>query len=182
MMKLELTQRNDRETQPKSEDYHFLMSILPQMERLPPIQKIRLRNKINQALLQEMEMTLWTRKEAKQPSHLRSRLLKSRSARPLATTCKKHSKVPSGAREVPSALFTCFIKTSHVYSMENNIGYPSPLLIQSILQRSKLASSELLFEVDRQNIAVVLVQDLYVGNIGELRRYSRCRVIRRMAP
>ncbi|GBP43101.1 hypothetical protein EVAR_96363_1 [Eumeta japonica] len=56
MMELELTQRNDRETQPKSEDYHFLMSILPQMERLPPIQKIRLRNKINQALLQEMEI------------------------------------------------------------------------------------------------------------------------------
>ncbi|GBP40152.1 hypothetical protein EVAR_20294_1 [Eumeta japonica] len=40
MMELELTQRNDRETQPKSEDYHFLMSILPQMERLPPIQKL----------------------------------------------------------------------------------------------------------------------------------------------
>ncbi|GBP59354.1 hypothetical protein EVAR_45534_1 [Eumeta japonica] len=32
MMELELTQRNYRETQPKSEEFHFLISILPQME------------------------------------------------------------------------------------------------------------------------------------------------------
>ncbi|CAG4946603.1 unnamed protein product [Parnassius apollo] len=38
----------------KTGDYYFLMSILPEMEKLPTIQKIRLRNKINQALLDEL--------------------------------------------------------------------------------------------------------------------------------
>lgn len=43
----------------KSDDYHFLMSILPEIEKLPIIQKIRLRNKINQALLDEINVTMY---------------------------------------------------------------------------------------------------------------------------
>lgn len=43
----------------KSDDYHFLMSILPEMEKLPPIQKMRLRNTINQALMDEMNISLY---------------------------------------------------------------------------------------------------------------------------
>lgn len=35
------------------------MSILPEMEKLPTIQKIRLRNKINQALLDEIDVTVY---------------------------------------------------------------------------------------------------------------------------
>lgn len=57
IMELELSRNNDfLLPEQKSEDYHFLMSILPTIERLPPMQKIRLRNKINQVVLEEMEM------------------------------------------------------------------------------------------------------------------------------
>ncbi|KAL0901373.1 hypothetical protein ABMA27_006649 [Loxostege sticticalis] len=38
----------------KSDDYYFLMSLLPQIIKLPPIQKLRLRNKFHQAVLDEM--------------------------------------------------------------------------------------------------------------------------------
>ncbi|CAH1966212.1 unnamed protein product [Acanthoscelides obtectus] len=47
------------ENEKKSDDYHFLMSILPEMEKLPTIQKIRLRNKINRALLDEISVTMY---------------------------------------------------------------------------------------------------------------------------
>nr|XP_023023324.1 uncharacterized protein LOC111511532 isoform X7 [Leptinotarsa decemlineata] len=47
------------DSEKKSGDYHFLMSILPEMEKLPTIQKIRLRNKINQALLDEINVTMY---------------------------------------------------------------------------------------------------------------------------
>ncbi|GBP96908.1 hypothetical protein EVAR_84161_1 [Eumeta japonica] len=54
--------------------------------------------------------------------------------------------------------------------------------IQSNLQRSKLATAELLVGASRHKIAVALVQEPYVGNTGELKRYSGCRVIQRVAP
>ncbi|XP_063365979.1 uncharacterized protein LOC134654468 [Cydia amplana] len=41
----------------KTEDYFYLMSILPEMRKLNPIQKMRVRNKINQALMEEMVMS-----------------------------------------------------------------------------------------------------------------------------
>ncbi|GBP97436.1 hypothetical protein EVAR_61142_1 [Eumeta japonica] len=43
--------------------------------------------------------------------------------------------------------------------------------MQSNLQRSKLATTELLVEAARRKIAVAIVQEPYIGNIGELRRY-----------
>lgn len=43
----------------KSDDYHFLMSILTEMEKLRPIQKLRLRNTINQALMDEINISLY---------------------------------------------------------------------------------------------------------------------------
>ncbi|GBP92810.1 Putative 115 kDa protein in type-1 retrotransposable element R1DM [Eumeta japonica] len=43
--------------------------------------------------------------------------------------------------------------------------------IQSNLQRSKLATAELLVGASRRKIAVALVQEPYVGNTGELKRY-----------
>ncbi|GBP83806.1 hypothetical protein EVAR_56989_1 [Eumeta japonica] len=57
-------------------------------------------------------------------------------------------------------------------SAEENTGHVSLRFIQSNLQRSKLATSELLVEADRRRIAVALVQEPYVGSIGELRRYQ----------
>lgn len=41
----------------KSDDYFFFMSLLPQMERFTPVQKFRVRQKINQALLDELSVT-----------------------------------------------------------------------------------------------------------------------------
>ncbi|XP_013178290.1 PREDICTED: uncharacterized protein LOC106125574 [Papilio xuthus] len=38
----------------KTEDYYYLMSILPEMQKLSSIQKMRVRNKINQILMDEM--------------------------------------------------------------------------------------------------------------------------------
>lgn len=60
ILEKESAKQHDSERQEKkSEDYHFLMSILPEMEKLPPMQKIRLRNKINQALLDEITVTMY---------------------------------------------------------------------------------------------------------------------------
>lgn len=56
MLEIELL-RNKTQTDYKSDDYHFLMSILPQLEKLPALQKMRVRNKINQAIIEEMEKT-----------------------------------------------------------------------------------------------------------------------------
>ncbi|GBP21018.1 hypothetical protein EVAR_11049_1 [Eumeta japonica] len=67
-------------------------------------------------------------------------------------------------------------------STGTNTDRASLRFVQSNLQRSKLATSELLVEADKRKIAVALVQEPYVGNIGELRRYSGCRVIQRMTP
>lgn len=46
-----------QETQepPKSDDYHYLMSLLPQMEQFKGIQKMRVRNKINSIIMAEMQ-------------------------------------------------------------------------------------------------------------------------------
>lgn len=38
----------------KSDNYQFLMSILPEMEKLPSVHKMRLRMKISEAVLQEV--------------------------------------------------------------------------------------------------------------------------------
>ncbi|XP_014365519.2 uncharacterized protein LOC106716513 [Papilio machaon] len=38
----------------KTDDYYYLMSILPEMQKLSSIQKMRVRNKINQILMEEM--------------------------------------------------------------------------------------------------------------------------------
>lgn len=38
----------------KSDNYQFLMSVLPEMEKLPSVQKMRLRMKISQAVLDEV--------------------------------------------------------------------------------------------------------------------------------
>ncbi|XP_013198613.1 transcription factor Adf-1-like [Amyelois transitella] len=40
----------------KSDDYYFFMSLLPQMEKFTPFQKFRVRQKINQALLDELSV------------------------------------------------------------------------------------------------------------------------------
>lgn len=56
MLEIELL-RNKTQSDYKSDDYHFLMSILPQLETLPALQKMRVRNKINQAIIEEMEKT-----------------------------------------------------------------------------------------------------------------------------
>ncbi|CAH2210974.1 jg27862 [Pararge aegeria aegeria] len=41
---------------PRSDDYHFLMSLLPEMEKLNVLQKMRLRNKFTQALMDEISL------------------------------------------------------------------------------------------------------------------------------
>ncbi|GBP27871.1 hypothetical protein EVAR_14060_1 [Eumeta japonica] len=51
-------------------------------------------------------------------------------------------------------------------------GYVFLRFIQSNLQRSRFASAKLFVEAERRKIAVDLVQESYVGNINELRRYS----------
>lgn len=38
----------------KSEDYHYLMSLLPQMEKFTSLQKFRVRNKINSVMMAEL--------------------------------------------------------------------------------------------------------------------------------
>lgn len=40
----------------KSDDYYFLMSLLPQIETLTVMQRMRLRNKFNQALMDELAL------------------------------------------------------------------------------------------------------------------------------
>ncbi|GBP92805.1 Putative 115 kDa protein in type-1 retrotransposable element R1DM [Eumeta japonica] len=66
-------------------------------------------------------------------------------------------------------------------SVGSEADHASLRFIQSNLQRSKLATAELLVGASRRKIAVALVQEPYVGNTGELKRYSGCRVIQRVA-
>ena len=40
---------------PKSDDYHYLMSLLPQLEQFKGIQKLRVRNKINSIIMAELQ-------------------------------------------------------------------------------------------------------------------------------
>ncbi|GBP51309.1 hypothetical protein EVAR_34095_1 [Eumeta japonica] len=70
-------------------------------------------------------------------------------------------------------------QTAEGLSAEENTDHVLLRFIQSNLQRSKFGTSELLVEADRRKIAVALVQEPYVGNIGELRRYPGCRVIQK---
>ncbi|GBP16353.1 hypothetical protein EVAR_9944_1 [Eumeta japonica] len=74
------------------------------------------------------------------------------------------------------------IHTADGLSTGKNTDHVSLRFVQSNLQRSKLATSELLVEADKRKIAVALVQEPYVGDIGELRRYFGCRVFQRMTP
>ncbi|GBP39699.1 hypothetical protein EVAR_25523_1 [Eumeta japonica] len=67
-------------------------------------------------------------------------------------------------------------------SAEENTDHVSLRFIQSKLQHSKLATFELLVETDKRKIAVALVQEPYVVNIGELRRYQGCRVVQKATP
>ncbi|GBP34811.1 hypothetical protein EVAR_21877_1 [Eumeta japonica] len=64
-------------------------------------------------------------------------------------------------------------------SAEKTSDHLSLRFIQFNLQQSKLATSELLVEAERQKIAVGLVQEPYIGNIGEQRRYLGCRVVQK---
>lgn len=59
LLENDMSKNTPVDSEKKSDDYHFLMSILPEMEKLPTIQKIRLRNKINQALLDEINVTMY---------------------------------------------------------------------------------------------------------------------------
>lgn len=54
MLETELSKSQNNDELAKSDDYHFLMSLLPQMERLEPIQKLRVRNKFNMVLIEEL--------------------------------------------------------------------------------------------------------------------------------
>lgn len=40
-----------KETKEKSEDYHFLMSLLPHLEAMDPLQKLRVRNKLTDVII-----------------------------------------------------------------------------------------------------------------------------------
>lgn len=57
----EIAKQNNQNTPDilKNDDYHYLMSILPEMQKLNSIQKLRLRNKINQALMDEMTTAMY---------------------------------------------------------------------------------------------------------------------------
>lgn len=59
LLENDISKNTPVDNEKKSDDYHFLMSILPEIEKLPIIQKIRLRNKINQALLDEINVTMY---------------------------------------------------------------------------------------------------------------------------
>ncbi|KPJ12309.1 hypothetical protein RR48_11565 [Papilio machaon] len=48
------SQRNRTDEFSKSQDYHFLMSLLPEIEKLPLVNKFRLRNRFNDVLLEEL--------------------------------------------------------------------------------------------------------------------------------
>lgn len=43
----------------KTDDYYYLMSLLPEMQKLSPIKKMRVRNRINQVLMDEMVMNMY---------------------------------------------------------------------------------------------------------------------------
>lgn len=45
-----------RASQNQSDDYHYLMSLLPDMESFTGVQKYRVRNKINQVIMDELWM------------------------------------------------------------------------------------------------------------------------------
>lgn len=53
LLEYESTRRGTDELS-KSQDYHFLMSLLPEIEKLPIANKFRLRNKFNDVLLEEL--------------------------------------------------------------------------------------------------------------------------------
>lgn len=43
----------------KSEDYYYLMSLLPQMESFTPLQKFNVRNRINQVMMEEIHNSMF---------------------------------------------------------------------------------------------------------------------------
>lgn len=49
----------DRETE-KDEDYHFFMSLVPHMKNFSAQQKLRVRNKIQNVIIEEMDRAEWT--------------------------------------------------------------------------------------------------------------------------
>lgn len=55
--------RNTDDVQ-KSQDYHFLMSFLPEIEKLALINKLQLRNKFNNALLEELNSACYSPQSA----------------------------------------------------------------------------------------------------------------------
>ncbi|XP_028175498.1 proton pump-interactor BIP131-like [Ostrinia furnacalis] len=57
MLEDEIKRSQNNEGAAKSEDYHFLMSLMPQMEKLEPVQKLRVRNKINKIFIEELLST-----------------------------------------------------------------------------------------------------------------------------
>ncbi|XP_023027407.2 uncharacterized protein isoform X1 [Leptinotarsa decemlineata] len=59
LLENDMSKNTSVDSERKSDDYHFLMSILPEMEKLPIIQKLRLRNKINKALLDEINVAMY---------------------------------------------------------------------------------------------------------------------------
>ncbi|GBP23732.1 Putative 115 kDa protein in type-1 retrotransposable element R1DM [Eumeta japonica] len=65
---------------------------------------------------------------------------------------------------------------------ENCADHVSLRFIQSNLQRRKLNTAELLVEAERREIAIALVHEPYVGNIGALRQYPGCRVVQKAIP
>ncbi|KPI91724.1 hypothetical protein RR46_15228 [Papilio xuthus] len=54
------TQRHSTDDISKSQDYHFLMSLLPEIEKLPLVNKFRLRNRFNDVLLEELHSIVIT--------------------------------------------------------------------------------------------------------------------------
>lgn len=53
--RMEMYMENENRTAKNSEDYHYLMSLLPQMQNFTPAQKFRVRNKINNIMITEIE-------------------------------------------------------------------------------------------------------------------------------
>lgn len=56
---------------------------------------------------------------------------------------------------------------------DNNLPYK---IVQANLQRSKLATEELLLEATNSHISIALLQEPYVGGIGEVRGYRGLRI------
>lgn len=55
LLLLQNKEKTPAQEPPKSDDYHYLMSLLPQMEQFKGIQKMRVRNKINSIIMAEMQ-------------------------------------------------------------------------------------------------------------------------------